>query len=241
MQSGNRRHIRCRGCGRSVTYGLSVCPRCGRNPLRLHSRIRTTAWAVVLGVAAGIVLFPFAPAIGPAQAASPTPLVVAALLRPTFTATPSPTAPATPTPTLTPTSTSTPTPTSTTAARAATSAPVSTATATPTPRPTIEPPRPVSPPDQKDIGGEDAEIVLTWEGALQEGQQFAVSVQYIDRLSETKTYGSLQRVNRWRVPNIIFKDIHPSLRALKWSVTVIDAAGNPLSASSEPRIFIWHP
>ena len=241
MASGNRRRVHCRACGKSVTLGLSVCPNCGQNPARFHTRWQATLLSVAAGLVLGLVAFPVAPHLD--TPATPTAVPVVALaVRPTFTATPSATAP----PTRTPTETSTPstTPTATPTIAVATSrpfVPTATATVAPTPKPTVEPPASLSPKDGADFGGEDTEIYIQWQGTLQEGQQYAVTVRYVGHGDETKVVGTWQRVTRWRLPNSIFKDISITLRALKWDVTVIDASGAPLSAPSESRIFTWHP
>ncbi|MBI5878679.1 MAG: hypothetical protein HZB53_13600 [Chloroflexi bacterium] len=238
----SRKRVQCRACGRRVLGGLTVCPHCGHHPGYLHSRGRPTIASVLLGVAAGIVLFVLVPGVaatmtGFVPTLEPTPVVVV-WARPTFTpsptATPRPTATSTTTPTPEPTSTTTPTlpPAPTTA---------QTSTPTPTPRPTVPPPRLVLPPDGVDYGGgPDAEIVLVWEGRLQEGQQFAVILRFVNRSDGTETRGTYTRDSRWKVDPAIFKDINLNLRALKWDVTVIDMAGNALGPPSESRIFTWH-
>ncbi len=238
--NGLQKPVRCRACGQRVTHGLSVCPHCGHNPIQFHTRWRATSLSVLIGVIVGLALFPFAPhpsALSSALTVTDTPHPLA-IARPTFTptvtATPLPTATTTNTPTASPSPTATPT-----VAKVALSAPTATSTASATPRPTVEPPRLVSPKDQIEFGGEDAEVILTWEGTLQEGQQFAVTARYIGKADETKTVGSWLRETRWRVPNSVFKDISITLRALKWDVTIIDAGGNALSAPSESRIFYW--
>jgi hypothetical protein len=198
--------------------------------------------SVIFGVALGLAVFPFLPRLEtPSVALAPllTPAIVA-VARPTFTPTVTPTAPPTPTPTQTPTPTLTPSPTPTTPV-IRTTVPTATGTATPTPKPEAEPPVAVSPKDQAEFGGEDTEIYIQWEGSLQEGQQYAVTVRYVGHGDETKVVGTRQKQTRWRLPNNIFKDISITLRALKWDVTVIDMSGVPLSAPSESRIFTWHP
>ena len=203
--------VRCRTCGQRVSRGLSVCPVCGHDPVRFHTRWRTTALSVLCGLVLGILLAPLAPrplgglSVLPTETAKP---IVAA--RPTFTPTPLPTATATGTP----------------------SAPTARTTALPAPRL-------VSPKDQTEFSGEDSEIFLQWEGNLQEGQQYAVTVRYIGRADETRTAGSRLRETRWRVPATLYRDISLSLRALKWDVSVVDASGNALSGPSESRIFYW--
>jgi hypothetical protein len=245
MARPRRERIRCRSCGQSVTYGLSVCPRCGHNPARLRTRWSTTILAVLVGVTAGIVLFPIVPhpALTMAAVTPGPPATIVVIVRPTFTPTTTPTVP----PSATPTSTATATPQASATAtspplRASAGAPTSIPSPSPTPKPTVEPPRLVSPPDQAEYGGEDTQIILQWQGTLQEGQQFAVTVRYVDRNEETKTTGSWLRTNRWQVPNKdVFRNISLSLHALKWDVTIIDGSGNPISAPSESRIFSWHP
>jgi hypothetical protein len=240
MVGGNRRHVRCRACGKSVTLGLSVCPNCGQHPGRFHTRWKATALSVIVGIALGLAFFYSVPRPQvPRAAAVRTPAIVV-IARPTFTPTPSATAPPTPTPTQTSTATPTPTVTPTTAV-VRVSVATATGTVTPTPKPTAEPPVAVSPKDQAEFGGEDTEIYLQWEGTLQEGQQYAVSVRYVGHGDETKVVGTWQRQTRWRLPNSIFKDISITLRALKWDVMVIDASGVPVSAPSESRILTWHP
>src|SRR5947209_8372387 len=171
MASGNQRRAFCRACGKAVTLGLSVCPNCGQNPARFHTRWKATLLSVVGGLALGLVAFPLAPQLGtpPVPTAAP---VVALAVRPTFTPTPTPTAPPTPTATETATPTTTPTATATPAATSRPFVPTATATITPTPKPTVEPPVSLSPKDGADFGGEDTEIFLQWQGTLQEGQQY---------------------------------------------------------------------
>jgi hypothetical protein len=238
----SRRRVQCRACGRFVLSGLSVCSYCGRNPARLHSRWRPTLLSVLLGVGLGAGLLTFAPGLAaPLASLVPTPtfaVPVAAPVRPTFT----PTTTSTPRPTATPTYTPTPAPTGT-ATPTLPPAPTAAQTSTPTltPRPTVAPPRLVSPNDGVDYGGgPDAEIVLVWEGRLQEGQQFAVNVRFVNRSDGTETRGTWTRDSRWRVDPAIFKDINLNLRALKWDVTVIDTSGNALGPPSDARIFTWH-
>jgi hypothetical protein len=234
--------VRCRACGARVSRGLSVCPNCGRDPVRFHSRWRTTALSVLCGLLLGLVLAPLAarvPVAGSAvPAASAQPLLAA---RPTFTPSATPTRPATAT--ATGTTTAVPTLASTATAGKAVAVPTPAAAnlnrPTATARPVVEPPRPVSPKDQTEFGGEDTEIFLQWEGNLLEGQQYAVTVRYIGKADETKTVGSWLRETRWRMPASIFRDISLTLRALKWDVSIVDANGNALSAPSESRIFYW--
>jgi hypothetical protein len=239
MAGGNRR-VRCRACGKSVTFGLSVCPNCGRNPARFHTRWKSTVLSVIFGTALGLVAFPLVPHLETPHPVETPPAVVVAAARPTFTTTPTATAPPTPTATQTSTSTPTPTPTST-AAVVRLVVPTATGTVTPTPKPTAEPPVAISPKDQAEFGGEDTEIFIQWEGTLQEGQQYAVNVRYVGHGDETKVVGTWQRQTRWRLPNSIFRDMSITLRALKWDVMVIDMGGVPVSAPSEARIFSWHP
>ncbi|MEP7200603.1 MAG: zinc ribbon domain-containing protein [Chloroflexota bacterium] len=242
-----RSRIRCRACGHLVTAGLNLCPYCGHQPARLRTRWRVTVLSVLLGVGLGLLAFPFAPHPQPETIASvttqtptaqtPRPVAVA---RPTFT----PTATPTPLPTATATATATSAPTATatnTAVKVAQTAPTATSTVTATPKPTVEPPKLVEPKDQKEFGGDDAEIIFQWEGILLEGQQFAVNVRYIGRNDETKTVGTWTREARWKVskPRQAFTDISLTLRALRWDVTVIDASGNAVSPPSESRIFYW--
>ena len=99
----------------------------------------------------------------------------------------------------------------------------------------------LSPKEGAEFGGEDTEIFIQWEGSLQEGQQYAVTVRYVGHGDETKVIGTWQRQTRWRLPNSIFRDMSITLRALKWDVMVIDAGGVGVSAPSEARIFTWHP
>ncbi len=190
----------------------------------------------------GILLVPLVPhptTVPSSESVSDTPRIVAA--RPTFT--PS----ATPTIVVVTSATSTATSFPTASvfnipAKTTTGAGVSTPTSAPptaTAKPPIEPARLVSPKDQTEFGGEDAEIILQWEGTLLEGQQFAATVRYIGKSDETKTVGSWLRESRWRVPNTILRDISLTLRALKWDVSIVDANGNAISAPSESRIFYW--
>ena len=211
--------------------------------MRFHTRWKTTVLSMLAGLALGLGAFPLVPHIGvpvavPASTVAP---VVVALARPTFTATASATPQPTPTATETSTTTPSPTPTPTAVATVRAFASTATATVSPTPRPTTEPPVALSPKDAAEFGGEDTEIFLQWQGTLLEGQQYAVNVRYVGHGDETKVVGTWQRQTRWRLPNSIFKDMSITLRALKWDVTVIDAAGAPLSAPSESRIFTWHP
>jgi hypothetical protein len=236
--------VRCRAFGQRVTHGLSVCPYCGHQPVRFHTRWRATLLSVLAGLVLGFLLFPFAPhpqALGLSIRATETPRAVAAA-RPTFTPTPT----ATPLPTATATNTATPAPPSPTATNTTVRVVQSTPTATSvpptaTPRPTVAPPRLLNPPDRQDVSGDDTEILLRWEGSLQEEQQFEVKLYYVDRNNDTKLAGHRTRDPRWRitVPKQVFIDISLSLRAIKWDVTIIDANGNAVSAPSESRIFYW--
>ena len=138
----SRRRVQCRACGRLVLSGLSVCPYCGRNPARLHSRWRPTLLSVLLGVGFGFGLLTFAPGVAaPLAALVPTPTVRAALAvpaRPTFT----PTTTSTPRPTTTPTYTATEKPSATatdTLVPSETSLPTDTATNTAVPTETPVP------------------------------------------------------------------------------------------------------
>ena len=117
MAGGNRRRVRCRACGKSVTLGLSVCPNCGQNPARFHTRWKSTILSVIFGTALGLVVFPLVPHLETPHAVQTPPAlpVLVAVARPTFTGTPTATAPPTPTATQTSTSTPTPTPTPTVA------------------------------------------------------------------------------------------------------------------------------
>lgn len=232
--------VRCRACGRRVSRGLSVCPYCGRDPLRFHTRWSATVLSVLCGLLLGLVLAPLAPRPPGALSVLPTdtaqPIVVA---RPTFTPSATPTRSQAGTATGTPAATSTQT---INAAAARTTAAPPTRTAPPpaaTSKTLGEAPRLVSPKDQTEFGGEDTEIFLQWEGSLQEGQQYAVTVRYIGRADETKTIGSWLRETRWLVPATVFRDISLSLRALKWDVSIVDASGNALSRPGESRIFYW--
>ncbi|HET6317434.1 MAG TPA: hypothetical protein VFG86_13315 [Chloroflexota bacterium] len=206
--------VRCRACGQRVSRGLSVCPFCGHDPVRFHTRWSTTALSVLCGLLLGIVLAPLAPRPlgGPSVLATGTakPIVV---VRPTFTPTRLPTATTTGTPIAPPART--------------------------TIRPLVEAPRLVSPKDQAEFGGEGSEIFLQWEGILHEGQQYAVTVHYVGRADETKAAGSWLHETRWRVPASLYGDLSLSLRALKWDVSIVDASGNALSGPSESRIFYW--
>lgn len=233
--------MRCRACGQRILRGLQICPHCGRQPTRFYTRWRFVVLSVLLGLGLGSSVAPFTPQrpstpllTTPTRAPQPQPS-----RRPTFTPSPTPT----PRPTVTPTETPTPRPTATTTPTSAlaSNAPTTTPTATATPRPTVAPPRLRNPKDQAEFGGEDVEIILEWEGVLQEGQQFAVTARYIGKGNETKTVGSWLRETRWRVPSQVYRDISLTLRAMKWDVTIIDSNGDPVSASSESRIFIWVP
>lgn len=232
--------MRCRACGRRVTYRLSVCPHCGHNPLRFHTRWRATVLSVAVGVISGLALFPFLPhpSASSVNTLTETPRAVA-LARPTFTptatATPLPTPPpATPTQTLLPTATST-------VVKAPQSTPTpTTAPPTATPRPTVAPPRLLAPNDQAEYGDEGAEIILQWEGVLEEGQQYEVKVRYIDKNNDTQLRGHRTRETRWKVPaQPLYREMSLSLRAIQWDVVILDASGNPVSAPSSPRIFYW--
>ena len=48
--------VRCRACGQRVSRGLSVCPFCGHDPVRFHTRWSATALSVLCGLLLGIVL-----------------------------------------------------------------------------------------------------------------------------------------------------------------------------------------
>lgn len=221
--------------------GLQLCPFCGHNPTRFHTRWKATLVSAVLGLIVGLVVVLVTPPPPPLVALSVSPThapLVPSSPRPTFTPTathtPLPTATASQTPTSPPTATATHTPVT-----IVQNLPTATSTASATPRPTVAPPRLLSPKDQHEFGGEDVEIILQWEGTLQEGQQYAVTVRYIGKGDETKTVGSWLRETRWRVPNPVYRDISLMLRALKWDVMIIDASGNAVSPPSESRIFIW--
>lgn len=232
--------VRCRACGERVSRGLSVCPNCGRDPLRFHTRWRAAVLSVSCGLVLGLVLAPLAPR-RPEAAAPPVTTQPALAARPTFTPSATPTRPAAATATATPAPARTFTPTSPPAKASATpvGTPAGRTTPTATPRPLVEAPRLLSPKDQTEFGGEDTEIWLQWESSLQEGQQYAVTVRYIGKADDTKTVGSWLRETRWRMPAAIFRDISLTLRALKWDVSIVDANGNALSAPSEARIFYW--
>ena len=239
MLSPTKEKMRCRACGQRIMRNLGICPHCGRHPARFHTRWRFTLVSLLLGLGLGLGLAPLAPLPNTAallnETATPLPQP---LRRPTFT----PTATPTPLPSATPTQTATPPPTTTQTATpppVRTLAPTTTPAPTPTPRPTMAAPRLVSPPEQAEFGGEDALILLDWEGALAEGQQFAVTIQYVGRNNDTKTVGAWLRERRYRVPLPTYRDISVTLRALKWSVTILDANGEPVSPASESRIFIW--
>lgn len=234
--------MRCRTCGQRILRDLAICPHCGHQPLFFHTRWSFTLVSILLGLGLGFSLVPFAP--GPPATALPSAQTTTPLpqpsRRPTFTPTPT----ATPRPTATPTETPTPQPTVTatpTSATIVSNTPTTIPTLTATPRPTVAPPRLINPKDQAEFGGEDTLLFLEWEGVLQEGQQFAVTVRYIGKGNDTKTVGSWLRETRWRMPIPVYRDISLTLRALKWDVTVIDSNGDPLSAPSESRIFIWVP
>jgi hypothetical protein len=105
----------------------------------------------------------------------------------------------------------------------------------------LSPLRITAPKDGTEYGaGDDAEIILQWDGIiLEEGQQYAVTVRFINRAEATETRGYWVRTNFWRADPRIFREIHLTLRALKWDVAVVDGTGNVLSAPSESRIFYW--
>ena len=250
--------IRCPYCKEKIRAGLNLCPYCGYE----LGRRRLSTWLVVglsgaVVAIAALALF-FLPLNLPSfslpaivSIASPTPTEVS--LPPTATPEPSiPTPTETPTPVPpTPTATATPTETALPTATPIVAPPTSTPTPTPTETPAFKYQAPglVTPGDEAEFRGGNAEIWLKWEavGTLAEDQWYAISVRFVGREGQVVYRGDRVRKITWRVPEEYHDIASLTERAFEWDITVQreiinddgSVGGIPLSPPSETWVFYW--
>lgn len=246
------RPLRCRSCQARVPSGLSICPYCAA-PLRRSWQRVFRGLFLLLAVPTAVYLLmhymPWAKLQALSQHVQIQVPSIAFLATSTFTPLPSPTC------TLTATGTPTPSPTYTPLSPTETpTVPPPTATKRPaptrTPKPPFDAPRLISPENQTEFHGGDAQIQLTWAsvGALAEDQWYALSLRFTAN-GVVHYSGTWTKETNWIVPADLYTKAGQSERAFQWDVTVMKQTGIKadggregvaLSPTSETRIFFWY-